>query len=54
MMTEADVRGLVMCFDPERPLIVGKRLHADLIAMGFLRDPEMAKRIRVAQLLPVK
>lgn len=50
--TDADARGMVMRFSRERPMVIGKRLHDELKAIGFLDDPEIASRIFVQQPLP--
>lgn len=51
-MTEDDARGIVMRFTPEAPMFVSPRLYRDLVARGFLRDPDIALRVRVSQPLP--
>lgn len=52
MISEEDARGIVMRFTPDAPMMVSPRLYRVLEARGFLRDPEIAARIRVTQPLP--
>lgn len=51
-VSEAEARGVVMRFSPEAPMFVGKYVYEELKAIGFLKDPKIAARIRLIQKLP--
>ena len=52
-VSEEDARAMVMSFSEEQPMFVPPRLYADLERRGFLKDPEMARRIRPTPKLPL-
>lgn len=49
---KGELRGVIMRFTPEAPLVLGPRPMKALRATGLLDDPEIAKRVFASQPIP--